>query len=123
MFERYTERARRVIFFARYEASNFGSPQIEIHHLLLGILREDHTLVNVLFASTNPGYAIRKDIETRFPAGGEKISTSVDLPLGHDAKVALAYASEEAERLNHRSIDSVHLLLGIMRTTLGEKLL
>ena len=39
MFERYTEKARRVIFFARYEASQFGSPYIETEHLLLGLLR------------------------------------------------------------------------------------
>ena len=38
MFERYTEKARRVIFFARYEASQFGSPYIETEHLLLGLL-------------------------------------------------------------------------------------
>ena len=37
MFERYTEKARRVIFFARYEASQFGSPYIETEHLLLGL--------------------------------------------------------------------------------------
>ena len=42
MFERYTEIARRVIFFARYEASQFGSPYIETEHLLLGLLREDN---------------------------------------------------------------------------------
>ncbi len=41
VFERYTEKARRVIFFARYEASQFGSPCIETEHLLLGIMRED----------------------------------------------------------------------------------
>ena len=41
MFERYTEKARRVIFFARYEASQFGSPYIETEHVLLGLLRED----------------------------------------------------------------------------------
>ena len=41
MFERYTERARRVLFFARYEASQLGSISIETEHLLLGLLRED----------------------------------------------------------------------------------
>ena len=44
MFERYTEKARRVIFFARYEASQYGSPYIETEHLLLGLLREDKAL-------------------------------------------------------------------------------
>jgi ATP-dependent Clp protease ATP-binding subunit ClpC len=44
MFERYTEGARRTIFFARYEASNFGSPTIDTEHILLGLLREDKAL-------------------------------------------------------------------------------
>ena len=44
MFERYTEKARRVIFFARYEASQFGSPEIHSEHLLLGLLRENKHL-------------------------------------------------------------------------------
>ncbi len=44
MFERYTEKARRTIFFARYEASLFGSPYIETEHLLLGLLREDKAI-------------------------------------------------------------------------------
>src|SRR6266849_347681 len=44
MFERYTEKARRVIFFAHYEASQFGSPCIETEHLLLGLMREDKQL-------------------------------------------------------------------------------
>ena len=46
MFERYTEKCRRVIFFARYEASQFGSPYIETEHILLGLLREDHGIVH-----------------------------------------------------------------------------
>ena len=49
MFERYTEKARRVIFFARYEASQFGAPAIEPEHLLLGLMREDKTLTGRFF--------------------------------------------------------------------------
>jgi ATP-dependent Clp protease ATP-binding subunit ClpC len=48
MFERYTEKARRVIFFARYEASNYGGPYIESEHVLLALLREDDALANRL---------------------------------------------------------------------------
>ncbi len=47
MFERYTEKARRVISFARYEASQSGSPYIETEHLLLGLLREDKALLTL----------------------------------------------------------------------------
>jgi ATP-dependent Clp protease ATP-binding subunit ClpC len=50
MFERYTEKARRVIFFARYEASQFGSPYIESEHVLLGLLRRQSS-DEPLFAS------------------------------------------------------------------------
>ena len=44
MFERFTEKARRTIFFARYEASQYGSPEIDTEHLLLGLLRENKAL-------------------------------------------------------------------------------
>ena len=53
MFEKYTEKARRVIFFARYEASQFGSPYIETEHLLLGLIREDKNLTNRFFPKAN----------------------------------------------------------------------
>jgi len=46
MFERYTEAARRVIFFARYEASQYGSAVIDTEHLLLGLVREDRDLLD-----------------------------------------------------------------------------
>ena len=80
MFERYTEKARRVIFFARYEASQFGSPYIETEHLLLGLLREDKALTNRFLRSHASIDSIRKQIEGRTPIR-EKASTSVDLPL------------------------------------------
>lgn len=50
MFERYTEKARRVVFFARYEAGQFGAPAIEAEHLLLGLMREDKALVTAFFS-------------------------------------------------------------------------
>ncbi len=109
MFERYTERARRTIFFARYEASTFGSSWIETEHLLLGLLREDKDI-----AAKLPREAIRAEIEQRTPRQ-ESISTTVDLPLSHPAKRALSYAAEEADALNHKHIDSGHLLLGLLR--------
>ena len=98
MFERYTEKARRVIFFARYEASQFGSPYIETEHLLLGLLREDKALTNRFLRSHGSVESIRKQIEGR-TAIREKVSTSVDLPLSQESKRVLAYAAEEAERL------------------------
>src|SRR6187402_49071 len=114
MFERYTERARRVIFFARYEASQFGSTTIETEHLLLGLIREDKNLTNRFLRSSSSIENIRKEIEGRTTIR-EKVSTSIDLPLSNECKRILAYANEEAERLNHRHIGTEHLLLGILR--------
>jgi len=114
MFERYTEKARRVIFFARYEASQFGSPYIETEHLLLGLLREDKALTNRYLRSHASIESIRKQIEGHTTIR-EKVSTSVDLPLSHECKRVLAYAAEEAERLSHKHIGTEHLLLGLLR--------
>jgi ATP-dependent Clp protease ATP-binding subunit ClpC len=114
MFERYTEKARRVIFFARYEASQFGSPYIETEHLLLGLLREDKALANRFLRSQAAIESIRKQIEAHTTVR-EKVSTSVDLPLSHECKRVLAYAAEEAERLSHKHIGTEHLMLGLLR--------
>jgi ATP-dependent Clp protease ATP-binding subunit ClpA len=104
MFERYSEKARRVIFFfARYEASQFGSPYIETEHLLLGLLREDKAFTFGFLRSPASVESIRKQIEGRITIR-EKLSTSVDLPLSNECKRVLAYAAEEAERLSHKHI-------------------
>jgi acetyltransferase-like isoleucine patch superfamily enzyme len=114
MFERYTEKARRVIFFARYEASQFGSPYIETEHLLLGILREDKALTNRFLRSHASVESIFKQIQEHTVIR-EKVSTSVDLPLSNESKRVLAYAAEESDRLGHKVIGAEHLLLGLLR--------
>jgi ATP-dependent Clp protease ATP-binding subunit ClpC len=114
MFDRYTEKVRRVIFFARYEASQVGSPFIETEHLLLGLLREDKTLANRFLRSDVAIESIRKQIEGHTTIR-EKVSTSVDLPLTHECRRVLAYGAEEAERLSNKHIGTEHLLLGLLR--------
>jgi hypothetical protein len=114
MFERYTEKARKVIFFARCEASQFGSPYIETEHLLLGLLREDKALVNGFLRSHAAVESIRKQIENHTTIR-KKVSTSVDLPLSHECNRVLAYAAEESERMNHKHIGTPHLLVGLLR--------
>src|SRR5213075_1238893 len=115
MFERYTEKARRVIFFARYEASQFGAPAIEPEHLLLGLMREDKTLTGRFFPRAQVSIeSIRKEIEGRTLLR-DKISTSVELPLAPETKRVLAFAHEESDRLQHRHIGTEHLLLGLLR--------
>lgn len=112
MFERYTEKARRTIFFGRYEASQFGSPYVESEHLLLGLLREDKALHTLL----SPGdvESIRKDVEGQTVIR-EKVSTSVDLPLSNECQRILAYAAEESDKLSHKYIGTCHIFLGVLR--------
>src|SRR5256712_8680239 len=115
MFERYTEKARRVIFFARYEASQFGAPAIEPEHLLLGLMREDKTLTGRFFPRAQITIeSIRREIEGRTLLR-ERIPTSVELPLAPETKRVLHYSHEESDRLQHRHIGTEHLLLGPLR--------
>lgn len=109
MFERFTEKARRTVFFARYEASQFGSAFIEPGHMLLGLLREDRALVPGIDAE-----AVRKELEAIYPPG-ERVSTSIDLPVSRDGQKIFAYAAEEAENLRHKHIGTEHMLLAFLR--------
>ena len=121
MFERYTERARRVLFFARYEASQLGSISIETEHLLLGLIREGKGLTSRIFARSHLSLeSIRKEIEGR-TVFREKVSTSVEIPFSAETKRVLQFAAEEADRLLHNYIGTEHLLLGHpARGTLGR---
>ena len=125
MFERYTEKARRVIFFARYEASQFGAQAIEAEHILLGLLRDDKQLVQRLFPTPDSAVeAIRREFEKANPLR-DKVSASVDLPLSPTAKRVLMYAADASDRLGDRHIGTEHLLLGILSedTSLPAELL
>ena len=116
MFERYTEKARRVIFFARYEASNYGSKTIAPEHLLLGLVREDKTLGNRFFTSRhafNPDL-IRQEIDGR-TVRREKLPQTMELALTPETKRVLVFAFEESDRLQNRYIGTEHLLLGLLR--------
>jgi hypothetical protein len=124
MFERYTEKARRTIFFARYEASQYGSSVIGSEHILLGLLREDRATMHPFAGSIDLGSQIRTEIEGVIKRG-KPFATSVEVPLSDESKKILNFAGEEAERLGHRHVGTEHILLGILRLqdSLAAKLL
>lgn len=113
MFEHYTEKARRVVFFARYECSQFGSPAIEPEHLLLGLLREDKRAFRWI-SESQPLETIRQRIESCIPKE-PSIPTSVDLPLSEPSKLVLRRAKDEADRRNSKHIGTEHLFLALLR--------
>jgi ATP-dependent Clp protease ATP-binding subunit ClpC len=116
MFERYTQKARRVIFFARYEALQYGSQVISPEHILLGLMREDKTVSAKFFPFRNnlTVEAVRREVEDRI-VPRERISQSVELHLAAETKRILAFAGEESLHLQNRHIGPEHLLLGLVR--------
>jgi ATP-dependent Clp protease ATP-binding subunit ClpC len=115
MFEKYNEKARRALFFARYEASKLGSRVIESEHILLGVLREGEEIIKEIFSRFNvKPEQIRRDVEgDRLFV--DRISSSAELPLSEESKKILAYASHEAESMLHQYVGTEHLLIGILR--------
>lgn len=123
MFQRYTEKARRVIFFARYEASDYGSPCIETEHLLLGLLREG-ALAKWFPGESNVEPQIRAEIERRTNRR-ERIAAAVEVPLSAECKTVLSLALDSSERLGHAKVETEHILIGILRveTSLAAQIL
>jgi ATP-dependent Clp protease ATP-binding subunit ClpC len=101
MFERYTEKARRAIFFARYEASQYGSPCIETEHLLLGLMREDRALAKAFLRT--PIESIREEIESHITIR-ERFPPSVEVPFSLECRRVLNYATEEGQRLGDKHV-------------------
>jgi ATP-dependent Clp protease ATP-binding subunit ClpA len=115
MFERYTESARKVLFFARYETSASGGLAIESEHLLVGLLREPGPIVRRLFVSERLSIEpVRRQIE-REARSREKVPTSVEIPFSAETKTILEYTAEEADSLGHAYIGTEHILLAILR--------
>jgi ATP-dependent Clp protease ATP-binding subunit ClpC len=115
MLEKFTEKAKRILFLARYEASQTGSKVIGTEHMLLGIIKENEEATAELFSRSNINVdLLRAELEARGPSR-ERTSTSVEIPFSDEVKRVLSYAEEEAERLLHPSIGTEHLLLGLLR--------
>jgi len=112
VFERYTESARRALFFARYEASELGTRSIETEHLLLGLLRSSQGVTGKLFARAAMTYESVRAAFSDSPQ--EKVPPSVEIPFSEDMKRVLQHAMEEADRLNHSYIGTEHLLLALL---------
>jgi ATP-dependent Clp protease ATP-binding subunit ClpC len=94
MFEKYNEKARRILFFARYEASQMGSSTIEIEHLLLGLLRENQGIISRLISGLNIDIKeIRRVIYKNKKEIQPPSATKNDLPLSSSSKRSSSRAS------------------------------
>ena len=115
MFDRFTDAARRTLFFCRYEASQFGAASIETEHLLLGLLRAPRGIAGRLFAGANLTYKDARDEIRARVVVGEKVPTSVEMPFSSEVKRALQATAEEADRMLQSTIGPEHLLMGLAR--------
>jgi ATP-dependent Clp protease ATP-binding subunit ClpC len=113
VFEKYSPKSRRVVFFARYEASQLGAEAIEPEHLLLAIMKEEPGLAEtILTEGAAAAGEIRKTIEAAAPRE-PKLLSSVDLPLSPSSKKVMRIAADESEKANDQRIEPKHLLLGL----------
>lgn len=124
MFERYTEPARRTIFYTRYEAVEYGVKVMGPEHLLLGILREDQTFLTRFLPKGVTAETIRSQVEekTGMRKGAFRFA---ELPFSLSAKKVLRYALEESDTLSQGQVGLEHLLLGLLREegTIAAKVL
>ncbi len=119
MFEKFTERGRKVIVYAREEAERLQNDYLGTEHILLGTLREEDGIpVAVLRKMGIDIDQIRIEVERNLPSGGNTL-TFGDIPFTPRAKKVLEYAVEEARLLGHNYIGSEHLLLGLIREEEG----
>ncbi|OGW59793.1 MAG: ATP-dependent Clp protease ATP-binding subunit ClpC [Nitrospirae bacterium RBG_16_64_22] len=119
MFEKFTDRGRKVIILAREEAERHQNDYLGTEHLLLGILREEDGIpVAVLKKMGLTTEEIKLEVERNLPRG-TNILTFGEIPFTPRAKKVLELAIEEAKLLGHNYIGSEHLLLGLIREEEG----
>ncbi len=114
MWQRFTERARKVVFYAQEEAQKFGEGYVSTEHLLLGLVREsDSVAARVLEKLGVSLNRIRSEVEKQLPRGDAR--PSQDMTLTPRAKRVIDLAYDEARNLNNNYIGTEHLLLGLIR--------
>jgi ATP-dependent Clp protease ATP-binding subunit ClpC len=114
MWQRFTERARRVIFFAQEEAGRLGENFVTTEHLLLGLVREsDSVAARILDRMGVSMNRVRSEVERQVTRGEGRLGQ--DMQLTPRAKRVIDLAYDEARQLNNNYIGTEHLLLGLIR--------
>src|SRR2546422_4516402 len=119
MFERFTDKGRKIIVLAREEAERHQNDYLGTEHLVLAILREtDGVALMILKKMGLSTEQIRLEIERNLPGGGTTM-TFGEIPFSPRVKKVIEYAVEEARLLGHNHIGGEHLLLGLLREEEG----
>jgi len=120
MFERFTDRARKVMALANQEAQRFNHEYLGTEHILLGLAKEGNGVgANVLRNLGVDTTKLRIEVEKLVKSGPDVVSVG-KLPQTPRARRVIEYAIEEARSLNHNYVGTEHLLLGLLRETSGQ---
>jgi ATP-dependent Clp protease ATP-binding subunit ClpC len=115
MFDRFTERVRKVIQLAREEAMRFNHDYIGTEHLLLGLVKEGEGIAATALANLGVDLrTLRLEVEKLVEQGPATVSVG-EIPFNPQAKKVLELAVEEARKFNHNYIGTEHLLLGLIK--------
>ena len=114
MFENYSEKTGRVIYFSRREAGEAGATAIDTVHLLLGLLREDEAQFKRLTGIPDLSTMVRARLEA-LPGKEYRVPESVDIPIANEYKGVLLQAADEANMSSSANIETQHFLLAILR--------
>jgi len=119
MYERFTDRARKVMQLANQEAQRFNHEWVGTEHVLLGLVKEGNCLgANVLKNLDFDLRKIRLEVEKLVQSGPEMV-TMGKLPQTPRYKKVIEYSMEEARDLNHNYVGTEHILLGLLREQEG----
>lgn len=119
MFEKFTERGRKIIVYAKEEAERRNNDYLGTEHLLLAILREEENVPAIILKKMGLSIdEVKFEVERNLPIGSNLL-TFGDIPFTPRAKKVLELAIEEARLLGHNYIGSEHLLLGLVREDEG----
>ncbi|MEN6372442.1 MAG: ATP-dependent Clp protease ATP-binding subunit [Armatimonadota bacterium] len=118
MWQRFTERARRVVFFAQEEAGRLGENYVSTEHLLLGLVRENDSVAARILDRMGVSLSrVKSEIERQVSRGDGRLGQ--DMQLTPRAKRVIDLAYDEARQLNNNYIGTEHLLLGLIREAEG----
>ena len=119
MFERFTDRARKVMALANQEAQRFNHEYIGTEHILLGLVKEGSGVGATVLKNLDVDIKkLRLEVEKQVKTGPDMV-TMGKLPQTPRAKKVIEYAIEEARALNHNYVGTEHILLGLLRETEG----
>lgn len=119
MFDKFTERAKKIINLAREEAARLGHDYIGTEHLLLGLIKEGGGVATAVIENLGLDLErLKMEVEKSITMGGGTLTLG-EVPFTSPAKKVLEYALEEAQALGHNYIGTEHILLGLIRESDG----